>query len=45
MSVTDESLVDGTGIWQKYKISILVYMMSLFIGVRLLNQHWLESEV
>ena len=29
-SVTDESFVDETRIWRKYKISILVSMMSLF---------------
>ena len=29
-SVTDESFVDETRVWRKYKISILVSMMSLF---------------
>ena len=28
-SVTDESFVDETRVWRKYKISILVSMMSL----------------
>ena len=29
-SLTDESFVDKTRVWHKYKISILVSMMSLF---------------
>ena len=32
-SVTDESFVDKTCVWRKYKILILVFMMSLFYVV------------
>ena len=32
-SVIDESFVDETRVWRKYKISILVSMMSLFIDI------------
>ena len=30
--VTDESFVDETRVWRKYKISILVSVMSLFVS-------------